>query len=291
MQKVVTHNGGFHADDVFAVAALELAFGPDALAVTRTRDDAVIAAADIVVDVGGQYDPARLRFDHHQPGAPARDNGLPYAAFGLVWKHYGEQLAGSVAAADIIERNLAIPLDASDNGVQVYEQKYPDVPVASLSGMISSWRPVWNGTEDMDALFSEAVSLARKILERAILQARADIEESQMAASLYESSADKKVIVSVVHIGASFFIDYPEVLFIVCPDENGNWDATAVRESRDSFATRVRFPESWGGLRDSGLAAVSGVADAVFCHRGGFLFVAKSQEGALAAVEKVMGGK
>ena len=34
--KVATHPGNFHADDVFAVAALELVHGP--LEVVRTRD-------------------------------------------------------------------------------------------------------------------------------------------------------------------------------------------------------------------------------------------------------------
>jgi uncharacterized UPF0160 family protein len=34
----------------------------------RTRDPAVIAQADIVVDVGGEYIPEKHRYDHHQRG-------------------------------------------------------------------------------------------------------------------------------------------------------------------------------------------------------------------------------
>lgn len=88
---VVTHNGNFHADDVFSIAALRLVL-PD-FKLVRTRDTQLIAQADIVIDVGGEYDPAAGRFDHHQRGgAGARENGIPYSSFGLVWQKYGLQL-------------------------------------------------------------------------------------------------------------------------------------------------------------------------------------------------------
>ena len=48
---IVTHDGKFHADDVFAVATLLLVF-PGAT-VTRTRDEGLIKGADAAVDVGG----------------------------------------------------------------------------------------------------------------------------------------------------------------------------------------------------------------------------------------------
>ena len=83
--KVATHPGNFHADDVFAIAALELVHGP--LEVVRTRDPERQAAADLRVDVGGRSDPAAGDFDHHQKGgAGTRENGIPYASFGLVWR-------------------------------------------------------------------------------------------------------------------------------------------------------------------------------------------------------------
>jgi len=54
--KAVTHDGPFHADDVFADAVLRAALSEVQL--TRSRDTAVIASADLVFDVGGIYDPA-----------------------------------------------------------------------------------------------------------------------------------------------------------------------------------------------------------------------------------------
>src|SRR5690348_4673081 len=95
--KIVTHSGNFHTDDIFAVATLFLLLEKDhTLLVTRSRDMETIAAADYVVDVGGEYDPAQNRFDHHQiNGGGQRDNGIPYASFGLVWKHFGSVVSQS----------------------------------------------------------------------------------------------------------------------------------------------------------------------------------------------------
>ena len=63
--RVATHWGSFHADDVLAWALIRHFLDSDA-EVVRSRDPAVLASADIVMDVGGTFDPAARRFDHHQ---------------------------------------------------------------------------------------------------------------------------------------------------------------------------------------------------------------------------------
>ena len=89
---IATHNGKFHADDVFGVALLTQLF-PDAQ-VVRSRDKEVLDGADIVLDVGGTYDAAARRFDHHQLTSGARPSGILYSAFGLLWQHYGLEFCG-----------------------------------------------------------------------------------------------------------------------------------------------------------------------------------------------------
>ena len=121
---IVTHNGNFHADDIFAVATLTLVFGEENVSVIRTRDPNIIQGADYVVDVGGIYDESKNRFDHHQKGrAGERDNTIPYASFGLVWKKYGEELSGSLEVAEKIDQILVQWIDAQDNGFQITETK------------------------------------------------------------------------------------------------------------------------------------------------------------------------
>jgi uncharacterized UPF0160 family protein len=57
-------------------------------AVVRTRDEAELAKCDIVVDVGAVYDPARLRFDHHQRGFEESLDGYStkLSSAGLIYK-------------------------------------------------------------------------------------------------------------------------------------------------------------------------------------------------------------
>src|SRR3990167_3466507 len=94
---IATHNGSFHADDVFGVGVLMGVFPSHTL--LRTRNNAPIEAADFAVDVGGLWDAETGRFDHHQrsfAGARpahvvdgAQTPGVGYASAGLVWAAYG----------------------------------------------------------------------------------------------------------------------------------------------------------------------------------------------------------
>ena len=82
MPILLTHSGPFHADDLVAYLVLARTLGDVRL--VRSRAAEAIVAADVVFDVGGEYDPTRHRYDHHQPGgAGQRDNGVPYASAGL----------------------------------------------------------------------------------------------------------------------------------------------------------------------------------------------------------------
>ena len=112
---IATHSGTFHADDVFGVGILMGVFPSHTLLRTRNKD--LIATADFVVDVGGTWDAATGRFDHHQRGfegaRPARlvDGlsvpGVGYASAGLVWSAFGAAYVSAWAATQ------GQPLDAA----------------------------------------------------------------------------------------------------------------------------------------------------------------------------------
>lgn len=66
-RKVIgTHDGSFHCDEVLACAMLRLIPEFKDAVVKRSRDPVVLEACDIVVDVGGVFDPQTHRYDHHQ---------------------------------------------------------------------------------------------------------------------------------------------------------------------------------------------------------------------------------
>ena len=94
---IATHSGKFHADDAWAVAVLDILYPGSEI--IRTRDQSLIDAADFAIDVGGTWDPATGRFDHHQKGFDVtRQSGVPYASAGLVWKEYGARCVAALAA-------------------------------------------------------------------------------------------------------------------------------------------------------------------------------------------------
>ena len=84
--KGFTHGGKFHADDVFATALLMIV-RPD---IKVTRGFVVPDGFDGIV-----YDVGCGMFDHHQEPRESRPNGVPYAAFGLLWRVLGAQLVGA----------------------------------------------------------------------------------------------------------------------------------------------------------------------------------------------------
>jgi uncharacterized UPF0160 family protein len=87
-----THDGRFHADEIFALAVLKLIF-PD-LEIVRSRDEKFYRNTDIIVDVGHVYDPENSVFDHHQRSfSIKRESGIPYASFGLVWENTAKHCA------------------------------------------------------------------------------------------------------------------------------------------------------------------------------------------------------
>lgn len=286
MIKIVTHSGGFHADDVFAIATFDLLLGSENIEVVRTRDEAVIDGADYVVDVGGVYDFEQKRFDHHQPGAPVRENGIPYAGFGLVWKHYGVEVCGDEEVAQIIDEKLCQPIDAGDNGLDVVSPTALGLSVFSFDKFIKEWRVDGAGSDEMDVQFAKVVTIMKEYLVHYIANTKRKLAEKALAEKLYEESSDKKVIVSDVGLSSKYFIE-TETEVVVFPEsvEEGRWLVSAVPRAKDTMEAKVHFPESWAGLRDDELVKVAGIDDLVFCHKGLHFLVAGNREAALAAVK------
>merc|ERR1712072_164281 len=89
-KKIGTHDGKFHCDEALACAMLKILPDWADATVVRTRDPDALKECDIVVDVGGVYDPASLRFDHHQKGFETKLDGYDctkLSSAGLVYKH------------------------------------------------------------------------------------------------------------------------------------------------------------------------------------------------------------
>ncbi len=279
---VVTHNGNFHADDVFSIAVLKHVY--PSFNLVRTRDKALMDSADIVIDVGGQYDPDAGRFDHHQRGgAGERENGIPYSSFGLVWQKYGLALCdNNQAVADRVDAGLVSTIDAIDCGhVEGVQQGI------SLSQTISMYNPTWEESPEFDKCFDEAVEFASRMLTRFIASASGSVNAKAIVAKAIESAEDPRVIVlekytpwkKTVHILSS------EALYMVYPSHSGQWILQTVPVEPGSFEDRKSLPKAWAGLSDEDFQVKTGLDDAVFCHNGLFIAGTKSFESTMKLAE------
>ena len=169
-----THAGKFHADDVFATALLQI-LRPD---IKITRGFTVPDDFDGIV-----YDIGFGMFDHHQEPREYRANGVPYAAFGLLWRVLGPGLVGE-RQARLIDENFIQPLDLNDN---TGEQN-------SLCDAIGFFNPVWDSKEDQDSCFFKAVAVAKQILENQIDSANAVNRADEKVQQAYRNSRDGIVV-------------------------------------------------------------------------------------------------
>jgi uncharacterized UPF0160 family protein len=298
---LATHGGKFHCDEVFAYVVLQLALGLKAPGVDhtllRTRKAELIEAADIVWDVGGGFDVAGRRFNHHQRGAPVREDGTPFSSAGLICQVFGEAAVAALLpattegcaakiAADI-DGSVVRRIDEQDNGVAA------DGPVKrdtlGLARLVEDCNPTWDdpaaeGPTAGDAAFGEAAAMVELVLRRRVESLRARYAAESEILAAYAQGADKRVPVLARGMpwkNVVFSHDLP-VLFTISPASNGNWMVDTVPPEPGSFEQLLPLPERWAGLQNEALAAETGVADAVFVHLRRFVTAAKTLDGALA---------
>ena len=102
--RICTHNGAFHADEVLACTMLKLLPEYKSAEIVRTRDQSLIDECDVVVDVGGVFDPKRHRYDHHQKTfadsvstlMPGKKWTTKLSSAGLVYVHFGKRVIEQV---------------------------------------------------------------------------------------------------------------------------------------------------------------------------------------------------
>jgi uncharacterized UPF0160 family protein len=311
---IATHSGSFHADDVFGVGILMGVFPSHTL--IRTRKQELIETADFVVDVGGTWDAATGRFDHHQRGfdgaRPAHEvdgktiPGVGYASAGLVWTAHGTAYVKAWASAqghtldaqaieDIvrsIDHSLVQYLDIVDTG-----QGDVSPGIFGLSSLVAQLNTHWMEEKGMgqdtkaqlqETRFREAIAITRKFLDHAISK-----KVAQISAVDTVRAAPRLVGGRVLHLQEGgmpwtrvVVDEMPEVMFVIYPDSDGDqYQIKTVPVEPGSFTARMDLPQSWAGLRNEELAAVTGVADSVFCHLNLFIGGARSFEGAVRLAE------
>ena len=269
-----THSGKFHADDVFSSALLRY-INPE---IMITRGNRVPEDFEgIVFDIG------RGRYDHHQRDSRVRENGIAYAAFGLLWEELGAEILGSEELAQKFDEAFVQPLDNNDNTGEKNE----------LAVLIGSFNPVWDAKGGSDEAFFQAVEVAGMILQhrfdRYLGNERADrrMEEILQAHEQEVNSGEipedeKTILVLPEFLPCQKQLRETEIAFVIFPSNRGGY-CVQPQKKEHSMNYKCSFPENWLGLENEELVEATGLAGASFCHKGGFLMTVTNLEDARLA--------
>lgn len=271
--RAFTHGEKFHADDVFS-AALLFYINPE---ITILRGNRVPDDFDgIVFDIG------RGAYDHHQRDSRVRENGVPYAAFGLLWEAVGAEILGEELAEEFDEAFVQ-PLDHNDNTGEKNE----------LANLIGNFNPTWDAQGGNDEAFFQAVSVAGMILENKFERYRGNeradrrveeiLEEHRQAVtSGKRDSEDAKILILPEFVPCQKRLSETEIAFVIFPSNRGGY-CIQPQKKEYSMNYKCSFPSSWLGLEGEELSLVTGLKSAAFCHKGGFLMTCGTLEDSVLA--------
>jgi len=315
-----THSGSFHCDETLACALLTLLPRYSAARIVRSRDPAELAKCSVVVDVGGVYDPATHRYDHHQRDFtntlnsldPRKEWKIKLSSAGLVYHHFGREVLArvlKVAESDpVIEKifdkvyeNFIVEIDAIDNGISTHDENGRYRVNTGLSARVSHLAPTWNAKDqDTEPGFKKAVELTRsEFLDRVTYYGEvwwaARDRVSQCLQDRFKAHPSGRVLQLEGGLPWKEHLFELEVenglegdsslLYAIYTDQSGMWRIQCVPKEAKSFENRKSLPEAWRGVRDEELAGVSGIEGATFVHASGFIGGNKTKEGVLKMAE------
>ena len=325
-KKIGTHDGSFHCDEVLACFMLkQTPTFSDALLV-RSRDPSKLETCDVVVDVGGIYDPARNRFDHHQRTfnetfatlVPGKNWNIKLSSAGLVYVHFGREVIKSVLSRfkgvdesdeqlievlyDKMYENFVQEVDAIDNGIEIAEKKNYTINT-NLSARVGFLNLDWNSKDkDENFQFEEAIKMVgEEFIQRVryyalnwwpaksiVLNAIRNRFKHHESGAIVVLDQFAPWRSHLFVIEKELGINNEEMKYVLYEDEKGGWRVQCIPVSEDSFKNRLSLPSEWCGLRDDELSKVSCIQNCVFVHASGFIGGNKTFEGALEMASKAL---
>ncbi|KAG3291849.1 MYG1 exonuclease isoform X2 [Ictidomys tridecemlineatus] len=264
--RIGTHNGTFHCDEALACALLRLLPEYRDAEIVRTRDPEKLASCDIVVDVGGEYDPQRHRYDHHQrsftdtmsslcPGKPWKTK---LSSAGLIYLHFGHKLLAQLLGTS--EEDSMVDTLYDKAGFRRAMDLVREEFLQRLDFYQHSWLP------------------ARALVEEALAR-RFQVDPSGKIIELAKGGCPWKEHLYHLESGLSPPV---AIMFVIFTDQAGQWRVQCVPKEPHSFQNRLPLPEPWRGLRDEALDQVSGIPGCIFVHASGFIGGHHTREGALS---------
>jgi len=268
IDKGFTHGGKFHADDVFSTALMMI----------LNPDFKVQRGFEVPEDFDGiVYDVGFGKFDHHQQDRDVRENGVPYAAFGLLWREFGHLLLNEEEVMSFDEKFIQ-SLDLNDNTGSENQ----------IADMISYFNPPWDYSIPSDTAFMEAVDVAKKYLQKQFEYIKSIGRAEHIVKKAMEKSESKDILIMPRSAPWKRFVKDTEYKFVVFPSNRGGYCAQAVPSEDKDGGLKCPFPEEWRGVDKELLPQVSGIETLHFCHNSGFLLSALNKEDVILACRVTM---
>ncbi|XP_020285841.1 UPF0160 protein MYG1, mitochondrial [Pseudomyrmex gracilis] len=322
--KIGTHDGTFHCDEVLACAILKLLPQYKDASIVRSRNQSVLDSCDIVVDVGGEYNPSRHRYDHHMRDfresvstvikkKPGYHWTIKLSSAGLIYCHFGHDILRSVLPEVTEDRvieevfrkvydSLIKEIDAIDNGIPMYDAEPIYRIVTDLSARVSRLNPQWNNrdTVNVDERFEKAMALAlEEFLEfvhyskNVWLPAR-DVVRNAIKNRFNVDPSGEIIELSQMAPWKEHLSQLeremkvsPPIKYTIFESDNA-YRVQCVPVTPGSFVCRMFLPEKWGGLKEDELVKACGIEGAIFVHSVRFIGGNKSRNGALAMARKAL---
>ena len=249
-KEVFTHAGKFHADDVFSFALLRM-INEELL--VRRGNKVPEDFCGIVFDIGeGAY-------DHHQKDSKVRENGVPYAAFGLIWQEVGDCIFGDEKQAEKFDYRFIQPLDLNDNTGEPND----------IARLVADFNPVWDRDEDLEEAFLAAADFAAAVLNRKFAYIRGNMR-ADATMKTYLEKAEDGILVMDSYVPWKKAVENTDISFVIFPSNRGGYCAMGVKDDI-AKETKCEFPKEWYGKRDEELSTLSGIPTLKFCHKTGFM--------------------
>lgn len=307
---VVTHNGLFHADETFGTAFLSLLLGSE-VRVVRTRNPAQIEQAYVALDVGGVYDNAKLRYDHHQREFTDVHEGtsVKLAACGLIWRHYGSVVITKLHPEldveqvktlwQMVDETICRPVDLQDNGQGTFKVEGAEAQALTITMMVSSFNQQDIYSPAQDEAFMRVVEILKEYILNFLRAGANKLQLLKEAEETVKAQLGSRVLV------LDKFLPYRETVLKANAEEGGQFDLVTypakgqwnlqtipVDDTPENYySQRVSLPQRlWGLTGPEASKEQLGGSALVFCHKTGFLAAVKADtaEAARKAAEAVI---
>lgn len=284
--KVITHNGTFHADEVFAIAILQKLKGAP-LSITRTRnaeilDAAVLDAHVLVIDVGLTHAPAQNNFDHHQ------DRYMKSAA-GLVWEHFGTALCqGSNDAALLVQESLIDLVDQTDtnqnNILKVIDEHLPGGTSGTIGGLIGAFNREPDNEDQQMVQFLEAIKTATVFLENTLYEAEKIVAQKPIWEARQMLKPHVVKLESYCKGWKRWAAKEPQIRFCLVPRASKN-DSVSGQQWQLTSVDSEAYPLPTLETMQTGVTDAQSIE---FAHKARFLAVFNTEATALEVVDKML---